>query len=471
MASKSTEKKTSLEPSEIFCALGLFITDAEIDDLCKDNTGQKLLDWSAKDGLALSGKIKPLDSKFKTMIKSAGEEFKDKKKRTDLVANIVAGFSGAKGVREFMSKTGTNVKTATAVYMTGATWPSEVDKFRMKDKGKGFDYNSSDLVVQAGPKKFFGISLKKKPDKNKPDPTIINKAFSTFLEGTDPKNIRAINNLNKVRQDYFANMVRKAHKDEIINIRGIDELSNEEIWNYKLEKPNSNDKVALINLKGFNDKDKPIEISDVVGTVRESTVYEKPKGRLGLKDYINKDLSKSDNKLFTGFNEIIQDNAEFFANKLIDMVLKVRLNVKLEAKNIKDYNFEFGLVTGYADYKPNSKDPTKDKLTLSPAKFIPLHTVLCGLSNLAGNNKPYKIVHDKKKQEAANAAKVFYQLSRDGVPILDLQLRYKGDFKSMPQFFATITDEFQKQMDELCLVQRPGRVDINSLLNRTLMAH
>ena len=130
-------------------------------------------------------------------------------------------------------------------------------------------------------------------------------------------------------------------------------------------------------MKGFNDKDKPIEISDVVGTVRESTVYEKPKGRLGLKDYINKDLSKSDNKLFTGFNDIIQDNAEFFANKLIDMVLKVRLNVKLEAKNIKDYNFEFGLVTGYADYKPNSKDPTKDKLTLSPAKFIPLHTVLC----------------------------------------------------------------------------------------------
>ena len=70
-----------------------------------------------------------------------------------------------------------------------------------------------------------------------------------------------------------------------------------------------------------------------------------------------------------------------------------------------------------------------------------------------------------------DAAKVFYQLSRDGVPILDLQLRYKGDFKSMPQFFATITDEFQKQMDELCLVQRPGRVDINSLLNRTLMAY
>ena len=41
----------------------------------------------------------------------------------------------------------------------------------------------------------------------------------------------------------------------------------------------------------------------------------------------------------------------------------------------------------------------------------------------------------------------------------------------MPQFFATITDEFQNQMDELCLVQSPGRVDINKLLNRTLMAY
>ena len=30
---------------------------------------------------------------------------------------------------------------------------------------------------------------------------------------------------------------------------------------------------------------------------------------------------------------------------------------------------------------------------------------------------------DTAKKEKANAAKVFYQLSRDGVPILDLELR------------------------------------------------
>ena len=225
----------------------------------------------------------------------------------------------------------------------------------------------------------------------------------------------------------------------------------------------------MINLKGFNEKNDPIEISDVDGTVRENTLYDKPTGRLGLKGYINQDLAKDNNKLFKGFTEIIDDNAEFFANKLIDMVLKVRLNTKLAAKDIADFNFEFALVTGFADYKQNNKDASKDKLKLEKAKFIPLHTILCGLANLAGNKKPYKMELDTAQKEKTNAAKVFYTLSRDGVPILDLQLRYKGDFKSMPQFFATITDEFQIQLEKKCLVKKPTKKpNETAILNKTL---
>ena len=192
---------------------------------------------------------------------------------------------------------------------------------------------------------------------------------------------------------------------------------------------------------------------------------------MGLKDYINADLARKDNKLFKGFNKIIQDNAEYFANSLIDMVLKVQLNTKLKAKDIGDYNFEFALVTGFADYKQNNKDASKDKLKLEKAKFIPLHTILCGLANLAGNEKPYKMELDTEQKEKTNAAKVFYTLSRDGVPILDLQLRYKGDFKSMPQFFATITDEFQTQLNEKCLVTKPTKKpNETAILNKTLYA-
>ena len=469
MAKASTQKKTSLEPSEVFCAVGLLMPSDDMRSLVKDETGAALLRWASSDGDRISKKITPLDGRFKAMFKTAGTLKRSDKKRSDMVANIVAGFSGALGSKAFMAAMNCKVDKATAVYMTGATWPSNVDIFRMKDQSSGFDYNSSDLVVQAGPKKFFGISLKKKPTAKSPDPTIINKAFSTFLDGDD-KNKKALEDLNKVRQQYFADIVKKAQKDGIINVRGLESMTTEEVWNKKLKKPNG-DPVALINLKGFNEKDDPIELTDVPGTVDQGTIYDKPTGRMGLKDYINADLAKQDNKLFQGFNKIIQKNAEYFANSLIDMVLKVQLNTKLKAKDIGDYNFEFALVTGFADYKQNNKDENKDSLKLEKAKFIPLHTILCGLANLAGNEKPYKMELDTAKKEKANAAKVFYQLSRDGVPILDLELRYKGDFKSMPQFFATITDEFQTQLNEKCLVTKPTKKpNETAILNKTLYA-
>ena len=43
-------------------------------------------------------------------------------------------------------------------------------------------------------------------------------------------------------------------------------------------------------------------------------------------------LSKPNNKLFKGFDEIIQKKAEYFANSLIDMVLKVQLDTKLKQR-------------------------------------------------------------------------------------------------------------------------------------------
>ena len=40
MVAKTTEKKTSLEPSELFCAVGLLIPSKDIRQLVKDNTGE-----------------------------------------------------------------------------------------------------------------------------------------------------------------------------------------------------------------------------------------------------------------------------------------------------------------------------------------------------------------------------------------------------------------------------------------------
>ena len=56
MAKKSTEKKTSLEPSEIFCAVGLLMPTKDMRDLVKDQTGSALLKWASSDGLAIAEK-------------------------------------------------------------------------------------------------------------------------------------------------------------------------------------------------------------------------------------------------------------------------------------------------------------------------------------------------------------------------------------------------------------------------------
>ena len=147
MATKSTEKKTSLEPSEVFCAVGLLIPTSRMRELVKDKTGTELLKWASTEGLKEAKKgIKPFDPKFEKMFNDCAKfnrDATDLKKRTDMVANIVAGFSGAIGSKVFMRAMNTSVDIVDKVYMTGSVWPEEVNKFRMKDADTKFDYNLS----------------------------------------------------------------------------------------------------------------------------------------------------------------------------------------------------------------------------------------------------------------------------------------------------------------------------------------
>ena len=450
MTKKSTEKKTSLEPSEVFCAAGLLMPTSKINDLVKDNTGAALLSWASTDGLKVVSKVQPLDARFKKMFSDASTL--SGKKRDDLVANIVAGFSAAIGVKNFIKSMGDNVDIVDNVYLTGARWPAAVQKFQLKNENSGFDYNSSDFVVEVDDKTFYGISLKKKKNVKGADPTIINKAYSTFIDG--PAFTKQRDKLNEIRQEYFPNVVRKAQEAGVITISGLEKMSNADIWSMKVQAPNGGKKYDLINIKGFNSNDRPVNLSDVEGTVEGTSFFDATKkGQIGLRDFINADLAREDNELYQGFNKVIQENAEFFAESLIDIVLKTKMQTKLRAKEIGDYFFEFALVTGYADYSPK-KDRSKDVLILKPAKVYPQHTILCGLASLAANTKPYVMEYDGDAKADANAAKVFYKLKRDGVTILDLQLRYKGDFKQQPQFFATLSDEFIAQMQDECVIGR-----------------
>jgi hypothetical protein len=455
MTKVSTEKTTKLESSEVFAAVGLHMTKKQMKDLCEDQTGSMILSWLSSGKVIANDNNKIQYGSSKSTYLSFFTLPNDNKKKSDLIANVVAGFSAAIGVKDFVKGAGdfSGVEfVAEKVFMTGSTWPQEVEKFRLKRESDGFDYNSSDLVVKVDSETYYGISLKKKKNVKGADPTLINKAFDTFLQGNDFQKVR--DNLAKKRQDYFAGLAKQAAKNEIIYVPGIENMSNEDIWNVSFRNPLKNNQlVYLINLKGSNTSNNPVELSEVKGKLvgsGEKSLFEEDKQN-GLRAFFNRELAKTDNELFEGFKNVLNDNIDIFANGLIDIVLKTKMQAGLRAKDIGGYNFEFALVTGYADYTPSAKNP---RLNLNAAKVIPQHSILCGLSDLQGNNKPYVLELDEKKKEEANAAKVFFNLKKAGVTILVLELRYKGDFKAQPQFFATLGDDFITQMFDRCIVDR-----------------
>ena len=81
----------------------------------------------------------------------------------------------------------------------------------------------------------------------------------------------------------------------------------------------------------------------------------------------------------------------------------------LELK-LKDFSFGFALVTGVGQIK-------KGKPDIGQGNAKDLHTILCGLNELSKNSKPYKIAVDlDKKAQSRQAAKIFFKLSKAGVP-------------------------------------------------------
>ena len=330
MAKASTEKTTKLEPSEIFAAVGLHMTKKEMKDLCVDQTGSAILSWLSQGKLIANNDNKVQYGSSKSTYLTFFVIPNNDKKKADLISNVVAGFSAAIGVKDFVKGAGDfrgGEFISEKVFMTGSAWPREVDKFRLKRESDGFDYNSSDLVVKVDSETYYGISLKKKKNVKGADPTLINKAFDTFLQGRKFENVRE--SLKKKRQDYFAGLTKQAAKDGIIYVPGIDRMSSEEVWNISFRNPLKNNQlVYLINLKGTNTNNNPVELSEVKGKLAGTgpdSLFKEDKQN-GLRAFFNRELAKVDNELFDGFKKVLNDNIQIFADGLIDIVVESGLH-------------------------------------------------------------------------------------------------------------------------------------------------
>ena len=410
----------ALEASEVMTAGALFFSNRTLDLALQSNTSLGDFMASAKTKVETGVEFGSSRAEFLDMMTPS----------PSMMREMVIGISAAKAVKQWVSKYPGMCQDpiAQTVFMTGNIWPTEVNDFRIDAFGFD-DYNSSDIIFKPATKKYFGISLKKKPKPTSPDPTLINKAFDTVLQGNKFDSIKE--ELTSVRVEYFAGQVRQAHEDGILYIPNIVNLSDEELF-YGRNRDKTIFKRPYPNTKGSL-----------------SGGYDNDTAPDAMRKFVNADLAKQNNILFRRLIQAMNNNADLFADSLINLVLKTNLYDELAARNLGNYTFGFALVTGIGEIR-------QGRPIAHEGKAYDLHTVLNGLSQLKANKQKYQINVDIEKKAESTAAKTYFTLSKSGVTILNLELRYKGDKTPQPQFLGTISSEFMQIMNSQTLITRNG---------------
>ena len=481
----------ALEPSEVFCAAALCFNKTYLKNTLRlsgpqgpgspsDRIDRFLLFFKEAEKVA-SGK----EVVFAENRQAFLNFFKDPLKNPKNIIDMSRGISAAIAIQEWMQSEH-KVKNTTAhrVYMTGNVWPKEVKALAVK--AHGFDaYNSSDLIIRPVkmPNAYFGVSLKKKPKPNDQDPTLINKAFDTVLNDKSFDDVKE--ELEDIREKYFAGLVREAVKEGYINLDVTGKTDAQ------LFKPNARVRNEegfqriYIDTKGsmkmpeiYGPKD--TEIQAKWGTAKEKGFEYYGDNALGkselrsrtdtMRAWVNKKLGENNCPLYKAFLKVMNDNSEVFAKNLINVTLKTDLanimgsvagGIGPSPKSIGHMKFGFALVTGIGDGTKGKKllESDKSTITVYKGKAYDIHSILCGLSDLDSNANKYefkitnRMESDNNDDAEGGAAKIYFDLIKNRVPLMNMELRYKGGFGGQPQFFGTLTKEFKTIMEDKCLVK------------------
>ena len=326
-----------------------------------------------------------------------------------------------------------------AVYLTGNKWHPDVERFRIDDFGMK-DYNSSDVILNYG-NRFVGVSLKKKPTITSDSPTMINNSFQTFLNQKDLKPLEQ--KINDVRIGFYANVIKQAclpggpledltngtSAADILKLDPTKKSDAQKIFNIKVKRLKGDGKksptIPLINLKGTDEID------------RGGNASLPPKTREDFRKFVNQSLYSSSsqvNPLFQAFLDVMNDPkiSSTIADALLNKTLKLKLFDSLDTW--KNFDYDFLLVEGVGQVN------TKLEPTIAAANVSDLHSVIIAVLML--RKLPASLEFNKEKT-GTGAARVNFTLKKGKYKILDIVLRYKGAFSSMPQFLGTTTQEFK----------------------------
>ena len=355
-----------------------------------------------------------------------------------LYNDMAAALSAVIGTRSIKQLSG----IPEAVYLTGNKWNEDVQQFQL-DVKQGFgmkDYNSSDVILRYG-NTYAGISLKKKPTTTSASPTMINNSFNTFLEGKDLSALQT--KINDIRTSFYAKVIKEAclpggplgdlsngmSSDQILRLDPNKKQDARRIFDLKVKRLKADGKsenIPLINLKGTDEIERG-------GTTRLPM-----KTREDFRKFVNEKLYSTTsqvNPLFQAFLDAMSDPkvSNMIADSLLNKTLKLKLLDTLETWGQND--FLFYLVEGVGQVNTNLTP------NVATANIKSIHSVMITMAKLA--KLPSSLVFDKVKT-GTGAARVNFTLLKGKYKILDIVLRYKGNFFSMPQFLGTTTPEFNK---------------------------
>jgi len=322
------------------------------------------------------------------------------------------------------------------VYQTGARWDTKVRAFEgfnpKQLKSQDFiikAYNSSDLIIEFSKGKithYWGLSLKKKGvGKNEPDPTLLNKPVTgkgSFKSSTGKgtrdgyltyKLGEEGSNLLKSEEDFWKKVyVAKFNKNP---------TGSRLVWMKQLDNLLSGDeKNAALTGKEFFDR----------------------KANRSIKYPRNTYFEDID----TAFKKVFAKPENF--REFLDIVFRINIDTYVDNKQ-----FHFSLITGSGDLKPNGTLEVKDA---NEKSSILMNEVFAGLFGRNGlTDKDFIVETTKGKQQAfepnSSAAKLFYTLKigRSGraLPVVNLEVRYKGAITNNPQFQVFVHTNFKRYLD------------------------
>ena len=314
--------------------------------------------------------------------------------------NLVKAISAAEAIPS-------KYRGADKVYLTGKAWSDDVKQFQVTKYGMK-DFNASDFIIKKG-EDYCGISLKKKKSANTGDPTLINKGFTTLLKGKTFDKVR--DDLDDASYLFYSKVIKTAQRFQQLKPKtAVDSDGNPWLTPALMKKLGPRAKnLSTANWKKF-----------VTGLPNELINYQLKKSR----------------SLFKPMADVIEDNADLFADTLIRLILKTEL------KDLQKVNFDFALVTGIGRVLKNS-------ILIEKGDYSDVDTMTTKLDDLFKSGNPTMKLNTNKTQafdKGATAAMLHMILSVGTNPVCDIKLRYKGNFASSPSFLATFSKAFKESL-------------------------